>query len=201
MLISIEHRLAFLAVPKTGSTSIEATLAPHCDISFGKNPQIKHMTVKRFHRHMAPYLAALGHENIELCAVIREPIDWLGSWYRYRGRAELDGTANSTADMSFDAFSEAYMQDPKPRFATVGQQSIFLEHPASAGPIQHLFPFENMSKFREFLTERTGLELEFGTLNQSPLRTTDLSETTRTALKAYFEADYALWNDAIERHR
>ncbi len=201
MLISIEHRLAFLAVPKTGSTSIEAALVPHCDISFGKNPQIKHMTAKRFHRHMRPYLTAMGHENIEICAIIREPIDWLGSWYRYRSRPEIMGTANSTADISFDAFAQAYMQDPKPQFATVGQQSIFLDQPDSTPPIAHLYPYEALPQFKAFLSDRTGKKLDFAILNQSPKGLVELSSKTQSALEAHFAKDYEIWNDAMEKHQ
>jgi len=200
MLISIEHRLAFLAVPKTGSTSIEAALAPHCDISFGKNPQIKHMTAKRFHRHMRPYLAAIGHESIDICAVIREPIDWLGSWYRYRRRDEITGHSNSTRQIEFEEFALAYMQDPKPGFATVGQQSIFLEQPPFEEKMVHLFPFEALQKFEAFLSERTGHPLKFEILNRSPLAPMPLTPCTRAALEAYFEDDYILWNKAQQDH-
>jgi len=33
---------------------------------------------------------------------MREPISWLGSWYRFRQRPHLDGRPASTKDMSFD---------------------------------------------------------------------------------------------------
>lgn len=200
MLISLESKLAILATPKTGSTSIEAAMVPFCDIQFIKNPTVKHMTLRRFHRHIAPYLAAIGHEDIETTALIRDPIDWLGSWYRYRRRDALRGHANSTLDVSFDAFAQAYMSDPKPPFARVGQQSLFLQPTGSGQSLTHLFKYENMDDFRAFLENRFGESLNFPDLNSAPKFDLDLRRSTKDALRDYFARDYELWNAASQRH-
>ena len=46
--------------------------------------------------------------------VMREPRDWLGSWYRYRQRPGIPDKRRSTAGMSFDAFVEAYCTEKPP---------------------------------------------------------------------------------------
>lgn len=199
MLISLEHQLAFLAVPKTGSTAIEAALSPFCDIIFTKNPQIKHMTARRFHWHMRKYLRAIGHEKVEICAVIREPVDWLGSWYRYRQRPDMAARKNSTLGVTFDDFALAYMEEPRPKIADVGQQSVFLSLPDNAPPIDHIFAYENIDKFREFLSARMGKEFTFDRLNVSPTAPLELSKKTRAKLNEYFTEDTALWLKAQQQ--
>lgn len=42
MLISLKHRLAFLTVPQTGTTAIEAAFRKHSQIIFPGSTKIKH---------------------------------------------------------------------------------------------------------------------------------------------------------------
>ena len=145
MLVSISRRLAYLAMPKTGTQSLERVLTPLCDIRYGGLPRVKHMTLQTFERFVRPYLEALGAGDTETLCVIREPVDWLGSWYRYRGRAALDGHPNSTRDVSFAEFVEAYLRRPTPPFARVGRISRFVAG-ASGGPgVTHMFRYENLA--------------------------------------------------------
>ena len=88
MLISYRTGLCYLAAPKTGSTAIEDRLRPACNIILQGNPHTKHINVREYRAHVAPMLRQFGAPDIELCAVIREPLDWLGSWFRYRQRPQ-----------------------------------------------------------------------------------------------------------------
>jgi hypothetical protein len=63
---------------------------------------------------------------MELMAIMREPVDWLSSWYRYRSRPALAGQQQSTSDMDFDTFVEAWLSEAPPVFAQIGRQSRFL---------------------------------------------------------------------------
>ena len=81
--ISIDKRLAFLAMPKTGTTALHKALVPHCEIRFGRAPRPKHMSMRFFEEFMLPYLREIGAGDTETVCVILEPVDWLGSWYRY----------------------------------------------------------------------------------------------------------------------
>jgi hypothetical protein len=53
MLVFSKAKLVFLAVPKTGSTALEAAFLPWADASFLNPPRLKHMTVRRYRRQMA----------------------------------------------------------------------------------------------------------------------------------------------------
>ncbi|MFT7107526.1 MAG: hypothetical protein ACJAVT_002050 [Yoonia sp.] len=45
-------------------------------------------------------------------AIVRNPIDWLGSWYCYRTREDLIGHENCTRDISFNDFALEYCGVP-----------------------------------------------------------------------------------------
>ena len=73
MLVSTSHRLAYLALPKTGTSSLEEALAPLCDIRYVGAPRVKHMTLRTFERFVAPYLDWIGVPSVEtvMCRSLR----------------------------------------------------------------------------------------------------------------------------------
>ncbi|MFO7855490.1 MAG: gamma-glutamyl kinase [Paracoccaceae bacterium] len=169
MLISVRRRIAYLAMPKTGTTAVEAALAPHCDIVFGKAPSVKHVTYARYRRVVRPMLRDFGAAHSETVCVLREPVDWLHSWWRYRRRESLRGRPQSTEGVSFDAFVEAWLEaeDP-PEFARVGRPSRFVSAPKGAPPLDHLFRYDRLDRLAAFLSERFRSEFDFPRLNVSP---------------------------------
>jgi len=191
MMIFFKENLAFIAVPKTGSTSIEATLAPYCSVSFDRPPKIKHMTHKRFNRFMRPWLAMEGVEGIKTIAVMREPISWLGSWYRYRGRAELDGHVNSTRGLTFDEFVEAFLADGiRPAYAKLGSQAQQLSMKQGVIGIDHLFRYEEMGSLVKFLNERFKTSLSLEQYNVSPSQKITLSPDLARNLRNQYPLDF-----------
>ncbi|WP_316013212.1 gamma-glutamyl kinase [Roseobacter sp. HKCCA0434] len=196
MLISLKARVAYLAVPKTGSTAIEAALAPHCDVVLSGHPQLKHMRLRRFERQVRPILPG-GGEGIETVAMIREPLDWLGSWYRYRTRPELSGP-NSTAGIGFDQFVRDWLSDDPPRHARVGMQSAMLAPPADGPGLAHLFVHERPGPMIAFLQERFGVPIALDRRNVSPEMALTLDPATEAAARAAMAEDYALHSRAME---
>ena len=80
MLISIDKRLAFLAIPKTGTTSMHKALGQHCEIRLrGARRATKHMSMRVFEEFMMPYLREIGAGVTETFCVVRELVDWLGA--------------------------------------------------------------------------------------------------------------------------
>ena len=82
MLVFSEQNLVFLAVPKTGTTAIEMALRPKADVIFAK--QRKHTTALRFRTKIGPFLRNAYDMNPKPFAIMRDPIDQIASWYRYR---------------------------------------------------------------------------------------------------------------------
>ncbi len=192
MLVFWEQRLAILATPKTGSTAIETALDSLATMSIQRPPVLKHTPVQRFHRFIGPYLEVTSGHPFTVVALMREPRDWLGSWYRYRQRDDITDPAKSTRAMSFDDFVNGWCDDPQPEFAAVGSQARFLQPKGEKG-LDHLFRYEEIGTFVHFLEERLGCEIILPRLNVSPPAPMDLSPETESRLRKAAARDYALY--------
>ncbi len=88
MVASINYRFCFLSNTKCASTSITSALSEYGDLYTSQNPKIKHLNYLKFDKWVRPLLGA-EQEKFTTIAVIREPLDWLHSWYRYRQRSSI----------------------------------------------------------------------------------------------------------------
>ena len=191
MLVFWEPRLVFLATPKAGSTALAAALESLAAVSIQRPPVLKHTTVHRYRRFVGPYLEAASKADWTVVALMREPRDWLGSWYRFRQREETE-PKKSTRGITFDAFVRAWCQDPRPEFADVGSQERFLR-PRQGQGVDRLFRYEEIDTFVHFLEERLGCEIILPRLNVSPPGLTDLSPETEALLREVAAEDFALY--------
>jgi hypothetical protein len=194
MLIFWKQRLVFLAVPKTGTTAWARALGPHADIVVNDPPELKHAPVYRYNRFFRPLFANLMQTEMEVMAVVREPVSWLGSWYRYRQRPFLAGRPTSTEGLSFDQFVEAYLRGQRPEFANVGSQSKFVERQPNGQGVDHLFRYENAARTIAFLEDRLGVTLDLPLENVSPRVDLDLSPDLAERLRRKCADDFALWD-------
>ena len=126
MLVFFKENLVFLAVPKTGTTAYEAALRGRADIIYRKRPSLKHTPARKFVRTIAPFLDKVHDLRPETMAVIRDPLDQLRSWYRYRQKASLDGQPNSSKGMSFEEFVGGFLSDSPPPPAKLGTDTYFI---------------------------------------------------------------------------
>lgn len=193
MMIFIKEKLVFFATPKTASTSIEMSLGSKCDIRLAKSPSAKHTPYRKYKRFLEPFVMTLTDDEPDTVAMIREPIDWLGSWYRYRGRSDIAGSSNSTADISFDTFVEAYLTDKPPEFARVGSQARFLSDKDGNLGMSYLFCYEDMAGMVQFLGNRLGHSIVLGHANVSPAAELSLSPELRRQLRNAYAADFDLY--------
>ncbi len=194
MLVFFKERLAFLSVPKTGTTAYERALAPRADLVISDPPLLKHAPVYRYNRFIRPMFLNVCNAEMELMAVMREPVSWLGSWYRYRRRPFMEGKTNSTHGISFDEFVLAYMKGKRPGFADVGSQLKFLERQPNGTGVRHLFRYEDQPRLQRFLTERLGVELVLTRENESPKADISLSPDIEERFRRKFADEFALYN-------
>ena len=122
---------------------------------------------------------------------MREPLSWLGSWYRYRQRPFLGGTPVSTAEMSFADFIEGYLQDPCPAFANVGSQAKFLEPRPNGTSVDRIFRYEALDECVAYLEDRLNLEIALPRVNVSPDAALSLPESLKTRLADTCAEDFA----------
>lgn len=193
MLIFAQAKLVFFSVPKTGTTAIESALAPHAALAVTGPPELKHAPVYRYNRFFRPMVEKFVGEDVETIAVLREPISWLGSWYRYRRRPFLEGRSVSTSGMSFAEFVEGYLAEPRPPFANVGAQSKFVEPRPNGTSIHRLFRYENMEACVRFLEDRLELKIDLPELNVSPEADLSLPDELENRLRAACSEDFRLW--------
>jgi hypothetical protein len=198
MLVFWEQRLVFLATPKAGSTAIEAALDGLASITILRPPEAKHTTAQRYRRFLGPYLRAAAKADFEVVALMREPLDWLGSWYRFRQREDVMDTDRTTRGMGFDRFVQDYMTDPRPPHADVGSQARFLTLPDGTVGVDRLFAYERIDRFVGFLEDRLDCEIILPTLNVSPEAELDIRPATITAYRAAAAADQALWESLAD---
>ena len=194
MLVFSKAKLVFLSVPKTGTTAYEAELASQASMVVRDPPELKHAPVFRYNRFFRPALERFLGEDLCVLAVMREPLDWLGSWYRYRRRDGHEGARTSTHEVSFDAFVQAYMQGKRPPFANVGSQAKFLESQKNGTAVTHLFRYEDQGGLTTFLEERLNCSITLSRLNSSPPMELHLSAETEERYRRKFSVEYALYD-------
>lgn len=191
MLIFTDKRIAFLAVPKTGTTAVEMALRPKADIIFSRRR--KHVPAQRFRNRVAPFLDSTFGINIETVAVMREPVDQLRSWFKYRKSERTKGGENSTDGLDFDGFISAVISDTPPPYASVGSQHGFLCNKRGDLLVDHLFSYERQDAFLSFLSDRLETEIELKRKNVSPSVPAELSIEMQDKLRAARPADFALY--------
>lgn len=197
MLVFWKPKLVFLATPKTGTTAIEAALESMAALSIVRPPPLKHTSVQRYHRFLRPYLEDAADCRFTVVALMREPLDWLGSWYRYRQRDGIANPKKSTKDVTFDEFIQAYCRPDRPEFADVGSQARFLR--AGEGRwVDRLFRYEDIEQFVQFLEEQLNCEILLPHLNVSPAGSLEISAATEDLLRKFAVKDFAMYRTLSE---
>lgn len=195
MLISISKKLTFLAMPKAASTSIEQALLPHCDIAFQNNPRVKHIRYRRYIRFVLPYIENSGFGPIETTCLFREPTDWLFSWYRYRSREKIKNRSQSTVNLTFDEFVERYMKEDA-LVSDIGRTSRFvIDHDGNTG-VNHIFRYESIGKYTNFLESRFEQKFHLEYLNKSPKLDFVLSTKLKAQLEEFLTPEYEIYESA-----
>jgi hypothetical protein len=191
MLIFWDQRLVLLATPKTGTTAIAAALESLATVSIQRPPALKHTPISQYRRFIGPYLEQTANVPFTVVAVMREPRDWLASWYRNHQRDA--GPDTRMATLTFDDFVRQHCQAVPPGFADVGGQAAFLQSDDGHG-VDRIFRYEQTRDLLHFLEERLQFEIHLPRLNVSPARDTTLSPQTESVLHRFHARDFALYD-------
>jgi len=194
LLIFWKQKLVFLATPKAGSSAIEAALEPLAEVAIKRPAELKHISAQDFHRHFAPFLAARSGESFTTVALMRQPIDWLRSWYRFRLRDDDEDPNHPMIGRSFEQFAQDYMSDPTPAHANFGTQSEFLCDAAGKPNVDTIFRYDQIDSFVHFLEEQLDFAITLPRVNVPPAVDVALSEQTQADLTQAMARDIALYN-------
>ena len=193
MLAFHKEKLVILAVPKTGTTALHTALQARADMVIKDPPELKHAPVYRYNRFIRPMFERVCGTEMDTVAVMREPVSWLGSWYRYRQRPFMQGKPNATHGISFDDFVRAYVRGNKPGFANVGSQAKFLAPQPNGTAITHLFRYEDPDALRSFLEDRLQMKIETRRENESPKMELSLSPEIEAILRRKCAEEFELY--------
>jgi len=182
MLVFAKRKLVLLAMPKTGTTALESALAPKADVVMRDPPNLKHATAYRYDTYLRPYFEKCGMTDMKVLCVLRNPVDWLNSWYRYRQRPYVDGKPHSTKDMTFDHFANEYAKDEPAHWAQVGDPAKFVRNGKGDMLVDHLVQYEQMDLLVAFLEDRLGTKITLEKKNVSPKGDLELSRQTYNKL-------------------
>ena len=191
MLIFWDQRLVFLATPKAGSTAIAAALEPLASVSIQRPPTLKHTDIAAYRRHVGPWLRASTGEDFTTMALMREPVDWLRSWYRFKLRDDHEDPLHRMEGVSFSRFADDYMTPDGPSRLMVGTQSGFLTDGATQ--VDRIFRYEDIAAFVEFLEDRLDCAIELPRINVPPSVDVDLAADQEDRLRSGMAADAALY--------
>jgi len=193
MLIFWDQRLIFLATPKAGSSAVEAALEPLAAVAMQRPAPLKHMSAQDFRTHLLPWIEAQAGARFTTVALMREPIGWLRSWYRFRNRDDFEDPDHPMRGRSFEAFAIDYMSDPRPAHAEIGSQSAILCGADGTPLVDRIFRYENIDGFVHFLEDRLDCAITLPRVNVPPAADVQLSRATEAALETAMAADFALY--------
>ncbi|PSL19752.1 hypothetical protein CLV88_105175 [Shimia abyssi] len=196
VLVFFKQKLTMLAVPKTGTTAYETKLRPLADIAFRKGT--KHMTMGKYHSRLAPFLQETYRQNPERLAVMRDPVDVIRSWYKYRSPDRMGDNPYCHGGVSFDEFVLDVISDNPSKPAGVGSQRAFLSIPGGIVPVHHLFAYEHQRALRDFLSERFEREIEPKPKNVSPSIPAPISPEVERKLRTARAPEFELYDQIIQ---
>lgn len=108
-----ENKFIFIANTKCASTSIEASkIAKIADIRITDNNIKKHMPIREIHNRFDFIFEKYDFNDFFKFGIIRDPIDWVVSWFNFRSRVGLKNPnhpnhKNYTGNMTFSEFWHA----------------------------------------------------------------------------------------------
>lgn len=188
MLIFWEQRLVFLATPKAGSTAVEVALEPLASLAVQRPPSMKHVDATSFNRFIQPWLHQMTDDHFTTIALMREPIDWLRSWYRFDLRDHSDSEEQAE---TFQTFTRRYLGSPTSMTRGIGSQFAFLDCPAA--PIDRIFAYEDIDSFTDFLDDQLGCEINLPRVNVPPAADVSLGIDDDNALRDALSKDFDLY--------
>ncbi len=200
MLIHRGKRFAFLANPKTATTTIERWLSPDSVPGLTRiagDARFKHANYRTFVGMMGAYGEPVA--EYEVACIVRHPLDKARSWYRFRCRPEIaDQPDRYLGDRTF----ASYIADAITRHTDgswVGFLNLhFVTDDRGEVAVNRIFPFERIDAALEYLRARLDVStpLPQAALNRSADRDTSLPPDLERAFRQAFAGEIA-WYESL----
>ncbi|MBA8802933.1 hypothetical protein FB382_001224 [Nocardioides ginsengisegetis] len=196
MMAMAQAGFVFLSMTKTGSTTIQREFERHAQLVASKPPPMKHMTARFFEASIAPVLTHYGfaRESYETVAMVREPVDWAASWWRYRARPGTEGRRTYTGDMGFDEFADRICTGE----VYLGSSAKFVSSLEGEVLVDRIYRYEHLDRAAAWMADKLGVKVpELASANVSPERAAAIDPATRAKLEAHYAADLEVYRSAL----
>jgi hypothetical protein len=178
--------LVYVAVPKTAGTSTFHALRAFAD------PGSVYDTNDVAAMHRPASYAKRMFPGADVVCVMREPIDWMFSKYRYlSGDSFAWDSVYTTRHQTFSRFVTRYLQGEKPWPEPFRMQAEY------AQGADMIFQYEQMEHFVGFLSQRLEATVKMPRVNVSPARNFDLLPHLEHEIRQALNPDFLLWRDAF----
>lgn len=179
MLYFPQARLAYVAVPKTGGTATEKALEHLSEVKHDFSVRAMHLP--------ASWIKQKYGSDVEVVGLIREPVSWLASKYRYLSGEHIGfGDKYSTRLIGFDGFLKRVLRGEKAWSEPLFEQCQYLD---SADTI---FQYEQFDLFVDYMRSRLGVTFMVERHNVSPVVDISPSSAMVSAIKQRFRRDVDL---------
>jgi len=204
VIISLQQQYVFVATTKAASTTIERLLLPHAEICLHGEPKLKHMPLGKIHSVFAPLF---GQSSLDLTdfvsfGVMREPTEWVISWFNYLSRPGLAkrNSARYVGEIDFDEFCSGLTlpMEQRPTWTIGGQLNRFaLEGKLGINAlVDHARIAAGFAQLTDLIGHDLSADLQTRRDNASRnvrLRIDDVTEAQQTTLSERFREDYELY--------
>jgi len=204
-LFALAHGYLFIANKKVASTTIQNLLYPYADVVYYRPRRGKHLSLAQARQQMD----AWGVKEPEACfsyGVVRDPVDWLESWYKFRQRQGLKRKGHPSRARSIPPdcglldFAEEAVADCSVLFARVGNQADYFKNESGVIDIDYLARYDNIVSDLQPLMALPGLAplalLSHQRYNESPTRAdvSNIDRELRNRVNQKFAEDTELFS-------
>ena len=192
MLAVPKHGFVVLAVPKSGSTALEAAFTKHAQLVTSGPPSLKHVTAREFDERFVPLLQQHGYEreDYEVTALVREPVSWLASWWRYRSRPGIAGKKTYVGDLGFDEFVGRVVTGE----IRLRPQTDYVTAPDGRLAVDRLWRYDDLDAAFEWMRAKVGKKkIKLPQRNVSRPREHEVTASTRDLIEEAYAADLTLY--------
>ncbi len=202
MNVLTKQGLAYICVPKTGSSALTEALVPWSSIIYTRKPSCHHMTAQKFQEHVVPFHREMFPDTtLETFCVIREPLSWIQSWYKYRSRPSISKQKNwrhiyYCGHLSFEEYALDVLKKKQPGHAQISTQSRYIKLDDGSLGVDKIFCMEDgMEKVEAYVSDKLiGKKFVIPKRNVSPQRTIECSEEIQARLLEKFAEDARLYD-------
>ncbi len=206
-LVSFWHNFVFVSSTKAASSTIHHLTFPKADLVFYRPTFGKHLQIRQISA-MTERVAGRHFSEMFSFGIIREPVSWMQSWFRFRKRAGLSAPSHDDyvnhipASLTFSEFIEETVgANPKP-FARLVPQSRYFRNPRGEVVVKYVATYENLSACAREISSYEPLSALYNidrlVLNSTKNGTQESAESETAdsgllrKLRAFFEADFEL---------